>query len=183
MQRLMQILISFAQSVWEFFAGLVWFLGENAIATILLGAVVTFIVNSHLQRRSNNKQQTFLLLSRIFESGPVSEARLEMAKWVSNGKVIPDDNVSPEEDNVILSILDFYEFVCEGAMARKTVDLKLLNQESGGRIERYFMMCQNYVKARENKIYAYNVSHGREQPVVLYAHMRQFLNEVRGCDV
>lgn len=172
--------MGWSHTLFDFFKSL--FSHDSAIATVLLGAVFTLIINARLQRRLANRQQTFLLLSRIFEGGPVGEARIAMAKWVAQDKEFIDDNVSDEEDKIILSILDFYEFVCEGALASKTVDLKILNQESGGRIERYYLLTKNYITYREKTLSAYNASHGLKE-VLLYMHIKKFLKEVRNCDI
>lgn len=168
------------QGVLEFLGAL--FSHESAIATILVGAIFTLIVNSLLQRRLATRQQTFLLLSRIFEDGPVGDARVAMAKWVVQNKEIRDDNLTPEEDDTIMSIMDFYEFACEGALVSKTVDLALLNQESGGRIERYYMLTKQYTASREKRLSTFNESHNLRK-VVLYKHIKKFLKEVRNCDV
>jgi len=169
------------------------FEGLILLVVTILGATVTYLFNSHIQRKTAKynsdlqraevkRAQTFHLLSRIFEPGPVGDARLKMAKWIADGKVIDYNELTPEEDDVILSIIDFYEFVCEGALKGKTVDKELLDQESGGRIERYYFLIKDYIHAREKRLTEVSKKNGGK-PVILYEHIKLFLTDVRKIDI
>ncbi|MGE0626696.1 MAG: hypothetical protein AB7O43_02650 [Hyphomicrobiaceae bacterium] len=161
------------------------FLTAENIVVILgfLGGILTYLLNARYQRAYEKRQQTYQLLSRIFEDGPVARSRVEMAKWVAQGRTIDTDVVDSATDEVILSIIDFYEFVCEGAIARGTVDADLLDREAGGRIERYFLSILGYVRSREHTLTRRQSELGHAQGVVLYRNIRRFLKEYRGVDV
>ncbi|MEO1189489.1 MAG: hypothetical protein AAFW60_10490, partial [Pseudomonadota bacterium] len=123
-------------------------------------AIITFILSNRKSFLIERRKQTFELLSRIFEDGPVAEARVIMARWIAEGKVLEDDVMNdPEVDRVIIFLIDFYEFTCEGAY-RGVVDRDLLNQESGGRMERAFFVVQEYIRQREDRLTAQNAANG-----------------------
>jgi len=142
-------------------------------------AIATFLIRSFQMQRQERRQMTFQLISRIFEPGPIADARVKMARWIAQDVHITDDFMDDEEkDAVILSIIDFYEFTCEGAM-RGVVDARLLNQESGGRMERAFFVVRGYIKAREERLGSINEKNGLPK-VKLYRHLRGFLSKYRG---
>jgi hypothetical protein len=155
--------------------------GDALTAASVLAAALTFFVRSWFLQRQERRQTTFLLLSRIFEPGPVAEARIKMARWIAEDRTIDDDLIENEsDDRVILALVDFYEFVCEGAM-RGVVDRRLLNQESGGRMERAFAVARRYIRKRQDRLTEINRRNGMGA-VVLYRHLRAFLSKQRGVD-
>ena len=152
--------------------------GNLATAVSILFTGATFLVRSWLAQRQERRQTTFNLLSRIFEPGPVAESRLKMARWIVTGRELDDDIVDDEaDDRVILSIIDFYEFVCEGAI-RGVVDWQLVNQESGGRMERAYFVVRKYIEKRQERLTALNQKRGLGK-VTLYRHFRLFLAKYR----
>jgi len=152
--------------------------GDIITLLSVAAAIVTFVVGKKMAFVSERRKTTFELLSRIFESGPVADARVVMARWIAEGKVIGDDAIDdPEVDKVIIFLIDFYEFTCEGAF-RGVVDRKLLNEESGGRMERAYFVVREYVQKREHRLSAQNAENGLP-PVKLYRHLRWFLKEMR----
>ncbi len=152
--------------------------GDIVTLLSVVAAIVTFVIRNRMAFVSERRKKTFELLSRIFESGPVADARVVMARWIAEGKVIDDDVIDdPEVDEVIMFLIDFYEFTCEGAF-RGVVDCELLNQESGGRMERAFFVVQGYIRNREKRLTAQNEVNGLPA-VKLYQHLRWFLKEMR----
>ena len=153
--------------------------GDVITLLSVAAAIVTFVFSNRMSFVSERRKQTFELLSRIFEDGPVADARVIMARWIAEGKVIEDDAIDdPEVDRVIIFLIDFYEFTCEGAY-RGVVDRDLLDQESGGRMERAFFVVREYIRQREDRLTAQNAANGLP-PVKLYRHLRWFLKEMRG---
>ncbi|WP_300392271.1 hypothetical protein [Henriciella sp.] len=156
--------------------------GDAITGLSVLLAILTFLYRNYRDNLNERRQTTFQLLSRIFEPGPVSEARITMARWIASGKTIEDDVIEDDEtDRVIMYLIDFYEFTCEGAY-RGVVDANLLNQESGGRMERAYIVVRNYVAAREARLTAVNEQAGLP-PVKLYRYLRWFLRTKRNFDV
>lgn len=153
--------------------------GDVITLLSVAAAITTYILSNRKSFVSERRTQTFELLSRIFEDGPVAEARVIMARWIAEGRVLEDDAIDdPEVDRVIIFLIDFYEFTCEGAY-RGVVDRDLLDQESGGRMERAFFVVQEYIRQREDRLTAQNAANGLP-PVKLYKHLRWFLKEMRG---
>jgi hypothetical protein len=155
----------------------------DAILTALsvVGAMVAFVFRSWQSQKQERRTNTFQLLSRLFEQGPVAEARIVMARWVAQGRIFENDDVTPEEERVVLVLIDFYEFMCEGAL-RRVVDAKLLDQEAGGRMERAYFVVRGYERARQERLTRLNRERGLG-PVVLHRHLRKFLQEQRGVKI
>lgn len=147
----------------------------------IIAAGIAFLVRSWEAQRQEMRQNTFQLLSRIFEPGPVADGRMKMARWIATGREFEDDIVHNEEDEkVILSLIDFYEFVCEGTY-RGVIDGQLVNKESGGRMERAYMVVRKYIEKREERLSKLNAEKGLK-PVDLYRNLRLFLSKYRGVD-
>lgn len=155
----------------------------DAILTFIsiVGAVVAFLWRSWRNQRQERRQNTFNLLSRIFEEGPVAEARITMARWIAANRTFENDEVTAEDERVILVLIDFYEFMCEGAM-RRVVDWRLLNQESGGRMERAYHVVRGYENARQKRLTQASLARGG-QPVHLHRHLKMFLSRYRGMAI
>jgi hypothetical protein len=155
--------------------------GDLVTTASILGAALAFFVRSWQSQGQELRQNTFQLLSRIFEPGPVGVSRIKMARWIAAGRELEDDIVDNEsDDEVILSIIDFYEFLCEGAI-RGVVDWRLVNQESGGRMERAYFVVRKYIEKRQERLSALNAKKGLGR-VVLYKHLRLFLSRYRDVD-
>lgn len=155
------------------------FLTADNIVTLatLATAVAVFILQNLENKRTERRRLTYRLLSRIFEPGPVAEARTVMARWIAEGRRIEHDDVSEEIDRTIISLIDFYDFVCDGVL-QGVVDKKIVIEESGGRMERAYRIVSGYVAAREAKL---TVDRGKE--VRLYTHLRRFLKHHIKSDI
>ncbi len=155
--------------------------GDILTLLSVVTAICVFLYKNRSTFLDERRKTTFLLLSRIFEPGPVAEARITMARWIAEGKTLTDDAlVDLETDRVIMFLLDFYEFTCEGAH-RGVVDIELLNQESGGRMERAYIVVKEYITAREARLSQQNAKNGLP-PVKLYRYLRWFLKKKRGTE-
>jgi len=105
-----------------------------------------------------------------------------MGRWIAEGRTLDDDLMDDiEADKVVMYLLDFYEFTCEGAF-RGVVDKDLLDQESGGRMERAYFVVKNYVAARDARLSKNNAAIGLPS-VEIYQYLKIFLRETRKVEI
>ena len=118
----------------------------------ILVVLITFAVG-YLERRSSDRRRRTLefLLAIIENEGPIHEANLEFATWISKARVFKNDNVNSEEDKIIIKLLDYYDLISDTAI-RGVVDEEMIIVHLGGRMRSAFKMLTNYVHARRETL-------------------------------
>jgi hypothetical protein len=125
---------------------------ETLVATSILVAIMTFSIGYFHRTAANRNELTFNLMLQIIASeGPVHDANLKFAKWIRNGKYFKDDDVSAEEDEVIIRLIDFYDVVSDASL-RGIVDKDMIVLHLGGRMRSAYKVIAEYIKARRVKI-------------------------------
>jgi hypothetical protein len=128
------------------------FSSETLVATSILVAIITFSIGYFHRAAANRNELTFNLMLQIIASeGPVHDANLKFAQWIRNGKNFKDDDVSPEEDEVIIRLIDFYDVVSDASI-RGIVDKDMIVLHLGGRMRSAYKVVAEYIKARRARI-------------------------------
>ena len=114
--------------------------------------LITFIFGYMERRSGDRKQRTLDFLLKVIEGeGAIHEAHLELASWVRNSKVFENDDVSPEEDHVIIRLLDYYDLVADSA-TRGVIDKNMIILHLGGRMRATYTLLSNYITHRRERL-------------------------------
>jgi len=129
------------------------FTSETLVAASILVGIVTFSMGYFHRAAVNRNEMTFNLMLQIIASeSPVHEANIKFAQWVRKGKTFKDDDVSPEEDDVIIRLMDFYDVASDAAM-RGIVDKDMIVLHLGGRMRSAYEALAQYIEARRARIH------------------------------
>lgn len=145
-------------------------------------AVLVYLHLNQLRRKLTRLQHTYDTVGLIFRDGPVAKARLELALWIAKNKKIENDIFEKNvEDKTIITILDYYEYLCEGALNGQ-FDVDYVNREHGYRIERTYYLLKHYISARENRLRNFTEEYGHDEKYVLNSSIKTFLRKHRHKD-
>lgn len=120
--------------------------GLLTAGSIVVVAVVAFF-EFRKQRRDSQVQHTIDLIARSFDSGPVYDCRNELRTWIIAGRQVPDDKLSPEDDQVVATVLNYYDFLAS-LVKIDDMDLRVITGTLGGVIRRDFDYLKDYVGSR-----------------------------------
>jgi hypothetical protein len=85
------------------------------------------------------------------ERGPIHQANLEFAIWISEGRVIENDRIEADDDKTIVALIDFYDLISDSAM-RGVVDQEMFILHLGGRMRSAYKMVEEYIEARRESL-------------------------------
>ena len=118
----------------------------------LVIAVSTFILTTVSNRRHAIRQHTIDVLSIVNQDGPVMRSQLVIADWNRTDRQISDDDLSLEDDRVVIAVLDYYDFV--SAMALKgELDVDAIVTLLGGRMLATTERLQTYIQKRRERLH------------------------------
>ncbi len=140
----------------------------------ILVVLITFGIGYWERRSSDRRKRTFWFLRAVIEDeGSIHEANLEFASWIRKARIFESDDVDPEEYEVIVTLLDFYDLISDAAL-RGVVDKEMIVSQLGGRMHSAFKMLKKYIDARRVQL-------GRPG---LYIPFEKFVNNhIKGRDV
>jgi hypothetical protein len=124
----------------------------------------------YLERKiSNRRNRTLEFLLKVIENdGPIHTAHLRSALWVCEGRIFEDDNVSFDEDETIIRLLDYYDLIADTAM-KKVIDKEMVILHLGGRMRTTYVLFSKYISQRRLRL-------SRDG---LYKHLENFItNEI-----
>jgi hypothetical protein len=81
------------------------------------------------------------------EKGPIREASLEFATWISRCQVLEDDDVDAHIDKTIISLIDYYDIISDAAM-RGIIDEEMIIRHLGGAMRSTHKVVEKYIEAR-----------------------------------
>jgi len=115
------------------------------------GSILVAIVVAHLglrkQREESQVQHTIDLIVGSFEEGPVYRCKTELRSWIVAGRVISDDKLCPTDDEVVATVLNFYDFLAS-LVKIDDLDVRVLKGTLGGVICRDFDFLEDYIVSR-----------------------------------
>lgn len=76
---------------------------------------------------------------------------MEFALWVKRNRLFENDDVSQDEDSVIIRLLDYYDLVADTAM-RGVIDKEMIVLHLGGRMRSTYSILSNYIHHRRKKL-------------------------------
>lgn len=117
----------------------------------VLVAVVAMIIELRVGRKVSVKQHTIDILSNFFNNEAFLASRRSLTGWRRSGRQFPDDDVAPEDDAVIITVLNFYDFVCALALDGE-IDSRILTMFGGGAIKADYVMFAAYTTARRARL-------------------------------
>jgi hypothetical protein len=122
------------------------------VALLSLGiAIFTFLRTTKTNRRHALRQHTIDVLSMINQDGPVMRSQLAIADWHRTDRVILDDNLSLDDDQAVIAVLDYYDFV--SAMALKgDLDVDAIVTLLGGRMLATCERLEAYIQMRRERL-------------------------------
>lgn len=123
-------------------------LGDILTSVPILIVLVTFVVGYLERRFSDRRRRTLEFLVAIIEDeGPIHNANIEIAIWISKGRVIENDDIDSDEDKKIMTLIDYYDVISDTAM-RGVVDKEMIILHLGGRMRSAYKMVAKYIEAR-----------------------------------
>jgi hypothetical protein len=126
---------------------------EGIVAITSVSIVFITFVIGYLERRNSNRRRRTLefLLTIIVDEGPIQDVNIEFANWIREGRVFRSDKVNPDEDRLIIKLLDFYDLISDTAK-RGIIDKEMIIIHLGGRMYSTYEMLMNYIHARREKL-------------------------------
>jgi hypothetical protein len=91
------------------------------------------------------------LLKVIAEDGEINKTRLDLAIWMSEGKIYEDDNLEPEEKKIIIKLLDYYDLISDAAI-NGVIDKEMTILHLGGRMGTTYGSLQKYIQCRRHRL-------------------------------
>jgi len=129
--------------------------------------LLTFLFGYLERRASDRRQRTLEFLLKIIEGeGTIHEAHLYFAAWIRDNRVIENDEVSQDDDLVIIKLLDFYDLIADTTM-KGVIDRQMIILHLGGRMRSAFSLLSNYIQHRRERL---------NRPR-LYMPLETFINE------
>lgn len=122
---------------------------DSTAASLLVGvalAAVGFLQNRQVERR----QRTVELIAALQNSDTLSAADCWMAKRIARADPVTDA-VDEADDLLVITLLDYYEFLCVLA-ERGHLDGELLSDLRGGAMRRTWQACSAYITARRIRV-------------------------------
>lgn len=107
----------------------------------------------YLERKISNRRNRTLefLLKVIEDDGPIHTAHIQSALWVCEGRRFEDDNVSFEEDETIIRLLDYYDLIADTA-TKDVIDKEMVILHLGGRMRTTYELLSNYIVHRRIRL-------------------------------
>ncbi len=117
----------------------------------ILAAISIYFLGYRERIRFERRQNTTAILSKFYDAGPVIEANTIIASWIADNRLLPDDEVSAEEDSTIIAILNYYDFLA--LMVREeSVDSAIVLASVGGPMIETYKVTENYINARRKRL-------------------------------
>jgi len=113
---------------------------------------MALFIFGYLERwRSERRRRTQELLLSFINEDAVNDANLEIALWVKQGRVIEDDNVTPNDAKVIIYLLNYFDLISDSA-ERGILDKKMTLLHLGGRMRSTYNMTAKYIEDRRSAL-------------------------------
>lgn len=150
---------------------------ENLLAFVsVLLAVITFFVGIEIGRSRLRRQHTVDVLMGMFSSDRLANANSCMARLnleARRGEFRIDGNISEDLDQHVICMLDFYEFICQGAF-EGSLSKRSIKQVRGGPMRTTYYACRQYIEDRRNML---------DRPNLYMAYERFITKVVRDAEV
>ncbi|PVV11540.1 MAG: hypothetical protein B6D77_06765 [gamma proteobacterium symbiont of Ctena orbiculata] len=126
---------------------------EDILTSVSILVVLFTFIFGYLERRaSDRRKRTLEFLLKVIESdGPIHEAHLKFAAWAAASRVFEDDQVTAEDDEVIIRLLDYYDLIADTAK-KKVIDKEMVILHLGGRMRSTYSVLSNYVIHRRKRL-------------------------------
>ncbi len=116
----------------------------------ILFSVFIFLLGLQFGKYQERRAHTIDVVLSIFTSDSLAEANTKMAKLnlqARNKEIVIDGNISGDDDATIITILDFYEFLCQG-MFEGSLNKRALKEIRGGAMKTTYEVCKQYIAER-----------------------------------
>ena len=146
-------------------------LGDALTAFSILTGILTFAVGYRYKNAAERRKRTFDLVLSVIEPGrPAHQVNIAFAGWLREGRTFPDDDVKPEEDEVLVALLDQYDLIADVA-ERRVINPEMVVVHLGGRMRSAHSALAGYISARRKRL-------GRP---ALYRSFERFVHERIGA--
>jgi len=127
-------------------------LGHALTAGSLLIAVVTFAASFLSKRRTDRLTRTLDFVRTIYEhDGPIRQANLELALWLSVEKNLDPDSLTEEDEKTLIGLIDYFDLIADSAN-RGIVDPEMIAIHLGGKMRSVYRQVENYIKSRREML-------------------------------
>lgn len=116
----------------------------TAISIVI--ALITWLLTYLKDRKDKIKAHTAEILAAFNTNESLATASYLITKYVNEGKKADIDNIEEDAELKIITILDYYEFICEMLFLSKIIDKKTLLQLRGRLMCRIFSVCELYIR-------------------------------------
>ncbi|MGJ8644059.1 MAG: DUF4760 domain-containing protein [Luteolibacter sp.] len=144
------------------------------ICATLLVCFFTLVIGYYERVNAERRQRTMAFILEVVSGlGGLHETQLTFSQWKREGRNIKDDQVSDEDDKVIISLLDFYDLIADSA-SKRILDKEMIITHLGGRMRSAFEILQLYINSRRTRL----KRPGLYQPFESFVRKHVFTKEV-----
>lgn len=120
----------------------------------ILFSVLVFLAGLQYGRLQQRREHTLDVIMGIFHSDALAKANVHMAFLnleVEAGNRTIDGKITGEDDRAVITILDYYEFICQGVYEGSLSKSAVL-EVRGGAMKTTYYACQKYITDRRDSL-------------------------------
>lgn len=141
----------------------------------ILFSVLVFLAGLQYGRMQDRRAHTLDVVMGIFHADSLANANVKLSRInldvKEHGRTL-DGSISGEDDAAIITILDYYEFICQGVF-EGSLSRRAVRDVRGGAMRTTYEACQQYISDRRESL---------ERPRLYWALERFVKDVVRDKD-
>lgn len=141
----------------------------------IIFSVLIFLAGLQYGRLQDRRAHTLDVVMGIFQSDALATANVRLAEInleVESGDRTLDGSVSGEDDAAIITLLDYYEFICQGVL-EGSLSSRAVKEVRGGAMRTTYNACERYIADRRDSL---------SRPRLYWALERFVKNTIRDRD-
>ncbi|WP_420405503.1 DUF4760 domain-containing protein [Nisaea sp.] len=125
--------------------------GGYATSISVLLALFIFVLQSRQRRAQDRRNHTLNILLSLESVDRLSSADRRFARWIKTNHRFTNDDISEEDENTIIDLLDFYEMICT-SIFMENLDFKVTDHLRGDPMNAAYTVCTGYIRERRKRI-------------------------------
>jgi hypothetical protein len=127
-------------------------MGDILTSISILIVLTTFIIGYFERRSYSRRRRTLEFLRAVIEDdGPIHQANCRVATWLGEGRVIACDELEADDDQTIITLLDYYDLVSDTA-TQAVIDREMVIRHLGGRMAAAHELLSAYISCRRRRL-------------------------------
>lgn len=139
--------------------------GGYATSISVLLALLIFVIQSRQRRAQDRRNHTLNILLSLESIDRLSVADRQFARWIKADHRFETDELSEDDENTVIDLLDFYEMICT-SIFMENLDYKVTDHLRGDPMNSAYRVSAGYIRERRKRI-------GRTN---LYENLEKFCN-------